>query len=457
MKYILLLLLFPTLTFGQIIISGDALIIGSGNANLFLHGNITNNYTGASAYDGFYSSGKVFFQGNTTQSIGGSATSLFIHNFEMNNPTGLSIGISTMYIYNLHFSSGKITHTGVLFIEDGGNTTGANSNTYVIGSVTKYGNDNFVFPIGNDTIYAPIEVANVSGNPSLKASYNRAIPPNNTNIPLNIVKISDLEYWNLDKTGTSSPTADVILHWEDSKRSAIGSDLNNLYFTHYDASTSTWDYADSGTKTGSGSLTSSNSGTITKTGINSFGKFTFGSDDAINNPLPIELLYFNTFKDEQNVKLEWATASEFNNNFFIIEKSKDAISWEKFDEINGAGNSNMPTYYYTEDLEPYNNISYYRLSQVDIDGTIKKLETRSVDFSQNNENDFIIYPNPTSNYLNIKGANIENIKIFNSLGQNIYFRAKDYGDNIITINISDLPNGVFYVKNKDKIKKIIKK
>lgn len=87
------------------------------------------------------------------------------------------------------------------------------------------------------------------------------------------------------------------------------------------------------------------------------------------SPLPIELLSYTATCRDDEVVLNWATASETNNNYFTIEKSADAVNWEILTTVGGAGTSNAPNYYSAFDSQPYSDVSYYRLKQTDFDGT----------------------------------------------------------------------------------------
>jgi len=415
------IILIPFFTFSQVTISGDVSIIGSGNVNLFLNGNFTNNYNGNSIYEGFYSSGKVFFQGNTAQSIEGSATSLFIHNFEMNNPTGVNIDISEMYIYNLVFSAGKISHRGSLFIEDGGSVTGANSNMYVIGSVTKFGADDFIFPIGNNITYAPIKISNISGSSSFKAAYFQGTPPDNTQIPVNIKKISSVEYWDLDRL-VSSSSADVTLYWENSRKSKIGRDLSKLYLTHHNSTTNSWDNAWSGTKNGKGGLLFASKGSITQQTVTDFSYFTFGTSDILNNPLPITLLYFNLKTLPHDIEITWVTVSEKNNDYFTVERSKDEINWYVVDTINASGDNSTLKKYILIDKTPYSGVSYYRLKQTDYNGVSTYFKSKSISFGYNRYNNIAIYPNPTKGdiHIDVPMDKIEKVEVYDNMGRKIF-------------------------------------
>ena len=87
--------------------------------------------------------------------------------------------------------------------------------------------------------------------------------------------------------------------------------------------------------------------------------------------LPIELVSFNASLVEDAVSIDWIVASEINNNFFTVERSKDAYDWSELTRIPGLGNHNNEVSYHCMDVSPYSGISYYRLKQTDYDGKYK--------------------------------------------------------------------------------------
>ncbi len=86
--------------------------------------------------------------------------------------------------------------------------------------------------------------------------------------------------------------------------------------------------------------------------------------------LPVELNYFSASAlPEQQVEVEWTTASEINNDYFVVEKSANNKTFEEAGKIKGAGNSTSSLNYSFVDEKPYlSPVSYYRLKQVDYDG-----------------------------------------------------------------------------------------
>jgi hypothetical protein len=95
--------------------------------------------------------------------------------------------------------------------------------------------------------------------------------------------------------------------------------------------------------------------------------------------LPIELLYFKGSEYNSENILHWSTASEDNNDYFTIEKTKDGIDWEVLDREPGAGNSSNQLYYSSVDENVGSIINYYRLKQTDYDGKFKYSDIISID------------------------------------------------------------------------------
>jgi len=86
-------------------------------------------------------------------------------------------------------------------------------------------------------------------------------------------------------------------------------------------------------------------------------------------PLPVELLSFNAEAMGDRVRLRWTTASETQNELFVVERSANAAGFEGIANVPGAGTSSQRRDYVFDDAEPLVGTSYYRLRQVDTDGS----------------------------------------------------------------------------------------
>lgn len=174
--------------------------------------------------------------------------------------------------------------------------------------------------------------------------------------------------------------------------------------------------------------------------------------------LPIELVNFNVeSKNNKTVDLSWATTSERNNDFFTMERSKDAQSWEVIETIDGAGNSIETIDYSTTDNSPYKGISYYRLKQTDFDGNFEYFPIRSVEIKD--EKDWTLFPNPANEKINIQGSNLKSVEILNVVGSNVGGQVNILQKSLshIELNISELPKGMYLIRCNKVTKRLVKK
>jgi hypothetical protein len=87
-------------------------------------------------------------------------------------------------------------------------------------------------------------------------------------------------------------------------------------------------------------------------------------------PLPVELINFEV-KSVDNINcLSWTTISELNNDYFILERSLNVLDWEVIAIENGNDNSSTLIKYESKDCTFKKVKNYYRLKQVDFNGSI---------------------------------------------------------------------------------------
>lgn len=86
------------------------------------------------------------------------------------------------------------------------------------------------------------------------------------------------------------------------------------------------------------------------------------------DPMPIELMSFEGVNLESYNLLTWSSASEYDNDYYLLERSIDGYEWSVIDNQKGIGNSNTQTDYSFRDFTYEPTINYYRLSQVDFNG-----------------------------------------------------------------------------------------
>lgn len=169
-------------------------------------------------------------------------------------------------------------------------------------------------------------------------------------------------------------------------------------------------------------------------------------------PLPVELIHFDGYrKNEVNI-INWKTLTETNNDFFILERSEDGENYYEIAKVKGAGTSNIENTYTYNDFNTKSNTEYYRLKQVDFDGSY--YFSNPIAISDNDINELFvlnIYPNPASNefYLDILSNSNEDIVInitdmfgkkLKSIEQNL-----NIGNNKIAVSTDKIDAGVLFV------------
>jgi hypothetical protein len=175
--------------------------------------------------------------------------------------------------------------------------------------------------------------------------------------------------------------------------------------------------------------------------------------------LPVGLTSFAIAMDHNLARLNWSTASEVNNDFFEIQRSSEGTLWETIGLRKGAGNSTAPQLYELEDKKPLRGLSYYRLKQVDFDGTVNFSPPRSLVNSP--ELDFRVYPLPAKEIARINTNNklVDRIEVVDILGTPMLVdQAMENGEYVLSI--AHLQSGVYsvgiYTGEQKTVRRLIK-
>jgi hypothetical protein len=426
--------------------------------------------------------GKVTFDGTVNQNITSNNSHFF--SMEFTNPQGVTMqdamtvgGIVTFTNGLVNNLSGQIMtfKSGATVAATPGTFPGApgpSNDSFVNGTVRKIGNQAFIFPIGKavgaDKWFAPL---GTSAPTSTTAQFSATYVPQNPHPLYNrnlreptFNHISEAEYWLLNReVGTDN--IQVRLSW-DTPRSGGINIPPALLVAHWRSAAPLW-WANGGNDSWTGDATR---GTVLSSVVfDNFSPFTLGSITQ-NNPLPIELVNFIATPNygRKAVDLRWQTASETNNDFFTLEKSRNGKDFRPFVTIPSkaeAGNSQQLLSYQAHDNEPFSGISYYRLKQTDFDGTGKYSKIVPLHFEQITVEDrFIVYPNPTEgSLLNVQflDSQIKNgtIIIYDLLGKLMLYQAiENQSNDLLGIQFQEkLPIGSYLIKIVANEKVYIKK
>ncbi|HNR55646.1 MAG TPA: T9SS type A sorting domain-containing protein [Flavobacteriales bacterium] len=158
--------------------------------------------------------------------------------------------------------------------------------------------------------------------------------------------------------------------------------------------------------------------------------------------LPVELLYFRAIPDGEEVRLDWATASEFDNDHFTIQRSRDGVDFQDLAHIPGAGYSQHTLFYDKQDPHPYAGLSYYRLIQTDTDGTFDISPVVAV---RMDEHDWSFYPNPTEGNLTIFDPQARNLAVGVFDNSMRLVKSAALGSSDPTMLLTDLADGEYTI------------
>jgi len=295
---------------------------------------------------------------------------------------------------------------------------------------------NYIFPFTTTTTYIPFEfnisVAGVgAGRLNVSTWYTSAdvtLPSTVTSLCAHGNENEVLDrFWVITPTGyTTNPTAAARFRYTAADYDGVYGESNLLAQRWGTASPCEWE-------TPIGTYTAGTPSYVDIPATLNFSSWTLSNK---NNPLPITLLSFIV---SCSGVVEWKTASETNNEYFIIEKSSNGTDFVFVNKINGAINSSTQTDYQYLD-EPIHMNMYYRLTQIDIDG---KATISAITHVKSCNLEFISIENKKITIYSITPSEFH---ITNLIGQ-IVMNGKIYsGTNII--NCSNFSSGIYFINNQ---------
>ena len=228
---------------------------------------------------------------------------------------------------------------------------------------------------GNGTkIPVSIEIStggtqNTSGNISF-ATWETATD-DNSSLPTGVTNADDRlfavdRFWEVIPSDYNvTPAVNLSFTYDDDFQNEIGNVLNeaSLVAQNYNTDTDNW-LSTSGAVNVTNNVVSGVS--LNSSQFSSFSGLWTMVDAAM--PLPITLLSFGAYCQDRNTLLRWETATEQNNDYFVMEMSHDIVNFTEIGRLDGAGNSNELKAYSLLVEKESRHTTYYRLKQVDFNG-----------------------------------------------------------------------------------------
>jgi hypothetical protein len=407
-----------------------------------------------------------------------------VHGLKVSGAGGLILSDPIKVTNALNMSGGNVTTASSSLLEIGTSASTVGSITWNAGTVvgplrrwfaasTNNSQASGIFPVGTSEFnrYAQVNFTEAPEGGYLDIEYKDGLAPDEyDNLPIafsensanKFIQNADEDgYWEMKPYNTSGTLYgaldtykyDLLLRINNPTSVQNGGILNNppgvrLIRAKGYANGTHGDWEMAGTYQTAIQLAEFEDYVIKSTDVQGFSWFNGGGDNA--NPLPIELLSFAGYCQGKEVTLNWSTASEFNNDYFLIEKSRDGVNWNTIHTEQGAGTSFQKINYVFVEENQKEMESYYRLSQVDIDGNQEQFAPIFVGCYENGS--FIkTYPNPSDASFQVLVNNESlvgkaTIKIVDTRGTVVSVKevSIEEGVNVFYLN-EDMAPGIYYI------------
>jgi|GEM_PF-6391707 len=446
----------PAITYNHLTIQGGAIKSLAGNidvnGNLQVVSGTLSPGSSTISLAGNFTNSSVFTAGTSTIKLDGSALQLMstggntVYNLlVLNTGDGILLNDQLRLTNVCTFNDGIVSSStsAPMVFASTATCTGQSDASHVNGPVKKESSSvlQFIFPIGNGLNYRPASVTPSSSIATTWQAIYYASGYANQLVKSSVQKVSSLEYWLIDRTGSTS--AQVGLSYAVSSLTNLTTDVTKLVASHFDAVDAKWEAAG----TTGGASNPLNGWVYTNTNWASFSPFTLGTVVSSNAALPVELVEFNLNCGLDNT-LTWTTASEFESDYFSVEGSLDGVNWEILATLSAAQYSNEITTYAHKVDGKY---QYTKLNLFDLNGL--KRELGSLVVNCHKYVSFNTSPNPSEYgihfYARINNASTETIVQLYSLTGDLLKEVKyHFNENIIEgiFDTHGLSSGFYLVK-----------
>ncbi|MGE0590682.1 MAG: T9SS type A sorting domain-containing protein, partial [Cyclobacteriaceae bacterium] len=419
--------------------------------DIVVSGNLTNDATSLSLVNG-----EVTFNGNALSVIGGSSVCTFgdivvdktAATVRMDNDVNVASTLTlTNGVLSLNANTISITNP----TEDAVFRT----NGYVLSEDVNMDsrfnwaiNNNLSiheFPFGSNAgDYIPFVFELSTGDAGTVSVATYSTPANNLPLPPGVNHVQDEfgadnsintvdRFFQIDILGGTSPTANITFNMTAAEVGSITTLLGQRW------NGASWDVPILGQTSGATSVTVPN--------VTQFSPWAVSGNST---PLPITLVDFSARQVANQIVLGWTTASEKDNDYFQIEKSYDAKKFISIGTTKGAGDSDLVKHYSFTDRELKEGIVYYRLKQVDFDGKSTMSHIVNLNVSPAGEIALQVFPNPTTDFLNISYENGLEDNLFVTMldgSGKVVMRGEGKGTHEpLKIDVSNLHPGTYMVQ-----------
>lgn len=297
----------------------------------------------------------------------------------------------------------------------------------------------YEYPIGDTRTFRPVamRITSVTSPVTYDATAHRGTAPNSTALAVGPTGLRHLDgdaYWEVVRTeGVQNAVLRVPYD------PALVADENIVTVAGYNPVTNQWE----------------DMGVVSRNQADNWVEaqlrpqmrlYALGTAGSLG-PLPVQLISFTAMARGAGVELAWRTASERNSEYFAVERSADGRDFKEIDRVAAAGNTLEPRAYTVRDQAPLTGRGYYRLRQVDTDGTtaFSPIVTATVNAAEATAQ-VTMFPNPAIDQVTVRLSETSAsaaVRIVNALGQDVL--RQELASTVATLDLAGLPDGAYLV------------
>ncbi|MCC2548218.1 hypothetical protein LJY25_17340 [Hymenobacter sp. BT175] len=375
-----------------------------------------------------------------TQTIsGGAATTPIVFDYLNVGGSGTKTSSALMTVNQALNFQGGILSNGTQALTLAGNATLSETATsYLLGRLQmsrtlSVVGTTYTFP---DGLQLTPRAAPLPGTVTALRTTGTAVPGGQGNLSI-------LRQYLLTAPTSSGLNYDVLFPYRDTELNGVAT--NRLFLYRSPTGTTPWQLL-------SGATVNTTARTVSRAGLTDLGTLTLGD---MQNPLPVTLVGFTaTAAGSATVQLRWLTAQELNNAGFEVERSADGRVFTRIGRVDGAGSSSARSYLFRDDAAPRTTTLYYRLRQLDFDGTATYSPIAAV---VADAAPLLVLPNPAREWLSVTAPGIPpgQVATVLDLHGRIRLRAPLH-EGPTQLAIGSLPAGVYVLRIGTRVTRFVK-
>lgn len=378
--------------------------------------------------------------------------------FSMNNSAGASLQSPLVLPFQLQLLNGKLKTDAInlLTLTDKAIYTGGSSKSFVEGPMKKVGDENFIFPVGKGSIYAPVGIAGAgTATDEFIAEYMRSNPQsvpglgNNYTSPLD--HISNVEFWKLDRVaGNSSRTISLAV-----SALSFATTATNLLVAAFNGVQ--WHSEGNAGFVAGAPVPPYITGTLSAAlPVNVFGAFTVGTSDPVQvNPLPVGLLSFNVVAQQNRLLFNWRVA----DNTSLLKFEIQGATGDRLFQTVGVVDAEISRNQYEYSM-PEGRYRLFRLKIIEMTGSGSYSKIVAINSSQSGISRISLFPDPAGSKLHISIVSVGEqplvLRVIDMHGR--ILKTEHYGllpgPTTISLSIDDLAAGLYWLSATTATEKI---